>query len=299
MRKAYTYIAGIILLFAVGCKDLETLNDNNPDRELVLSSGADLISVLEGGYVTWWQSTHGEHPAIALSVSADAYGMSWGNFGAQRMGEEPRATYNNRATEEADYRQVVEAPWYGCLSAVSSANDVLAALDRGVSVDNGGPQDEAIRAAAHFLRGVSWGYMGLLFDKAILADFDADLSVQLPYSNYQEVIDAAVAELESAIEIADVVGDNFVHNYFNGLIYGDQQFIQLCHAYSARFLARSCNVARLRWRSATTPKVAMMAMMNAATTLARQTPRRYAARCRRISASGMFLATHSASNTCA
>lgn len=237
MRKAYTYIAGIILLFAAGCKDLETLNDNNPDRELVLSSGADLVSVLEGGYVTWWQSTHGEHPAIALSVSADAYGMSWGNFGAQRMGEEPRATYNNRATEEADYRQVVEAPWYGCLSAVSSANDVLAALDRGVSVDNGGPQDEAIRAAAHFLRGVSWGYMGLLFDKAILADFDADLSVQLPYSNYQEVIDAAVAELESAIEIADVVGDNFVHNYFNGLIYGDQQFIQLCHAYSARFLA--------------------------------------------------------------
>jgi hypothetical protein len=238
MRKALTYITGLVLILTAACKGLETDNDNNPDRELVLSSGADLISVLGGGYVSWWQAVHGEHPAIALSVSADAYGMSWGNFGAQRMGEEPRAPYNNRSIEEPDYRQVAEDPWYGCLSAVSSANDVLAALDRGVSIDNGGPQDDAVRAAAHFLRGVSWGYLGLIFDKALLADTDTDLSTSIPFTPYSEVIDAAVAELETAIELADAVGDNFVHNYFNGLIFGDQQFEQLCHSYAARFLAQ-------------------------------------------------------------
>lgn len=228
----------LLLVFTSACKELDTFNLNNPDREAVLTTGGDLIAALEGGYLNWWQGVHGNHPAIALSVSADAYGMSWADFGAQRLGMEPRTAYNNRSTEESAYRQVVEEPWFGCLSAVATANDILAALDRGVSIDRGGPQDQGVRAAAYFLRGVSWGYLGLIFDQAVLVDENTKLEDPLTFRPYDEVIPAAVAELELAIQTVEPLGEDFVHRYFSGVRLDVDQFSQLSHSYAARFLAQ-------------------------------------------------------------
>lgn len=239
LNHFFRIAALLLLLFFTACKDLDTTNESNPDRNAVLSTGADLEIVLGGGYVAWWQGVHGEHPVIGLSVAADAYGMSWGNFGAQRMGLEPRAAYNNRTTEDPDYRQIVEIPWANCLSAVSSANDVLIAMDKGISVDDGGPQDQSVKAAAHFLRGVSWGYLGLIFDQALLADENTDIEAVIPFTDYPEVIAAAVAELEKGIAIAEALGDDFVHRYFNGLTLDAAGFVRLSHSYAARFLAQA------------------------------------------------------------
>lgn len=227
-----------LFLLVIGCKDLETINPNNPDRDKILASGTDLYPVLQGGYIAWWQGVHGDHPAIALGVAADAYGLPLRDFGAQRMGAEPRNAYNNRSNEDPDYKQIAEAPWFGCLSAVSSANDVLLALENDISIDNGGPQDKAIRAAAHFLRGVSWGYLGLIFDKGLIAETETDLVQPIPFSGYQEMTERAVAELNAAIQIAELVDFDFIHNYFNGLTLNADEFVQLCHAYAARFLAQ-------------------------------------------------------------
>lgn len=229
----------IIFLFSfLACKEFATENLNNPDRDKILSNGGDLMPVLEGAYVVWWRGVHGEYPAIALSVAADAYALSSSDFGAQRFGLEPRIVYNNRSNEDPNYKQVVEAPWQGCLSAVSSANDVLAALKDSISIDNGGPQDQSIRAAAHFLRGVSWGYLGLIFDQALIATDTTDITKSIAFSTYQQMIAAAEGELNQAIEIADAVGTDFLHTYFNGVRLNADQFKRLCHAYAARFLAQ-------------------------------------------------------------
>lgn len=228
----------LVLFFSGACESLDTVNENNPSRDEVLTSGADLTDVLRGGYLAWWQGIHGSHPVIALGVTSDTYGLSWEDFGAFRMGREPRAFYNNRMSEEQDYQQIVRAPWFGCHSAVSSANDVLSALDRGVNIDNGGPQDESLRAAAHFLRGVSWGYLALIFDKALLVDEQSDLNEPLAFTPYPQMVDAAVAELETAILLTESVGSEFIHLYFNGLSLREQEFEQLSHAYAARFLAQ-------------------------------------------------------------
>ncbi|MBX2877406.1 MAG: RagB/SusD family nutrient uptake outer membrane protein [Saprospiraceae bacterium] len=235
--QAFLCCLSLLLLFSA-CKDLNTVNLNNPDRETVLSTGGDLITALAGGYVNWWKGIHGNHPNVSLGVAADAYGMSWADFGAQRMGMEPRTSYNNRATEEIDYRKVVQEPWFACLSAVATANDILEALDRGITIDQGGPQDQGIRAAAHFLRGVSWGYLGLIFDQGLLVAEKANLEAALDYKNYQEMIAAAVAELEMAIQITSPLGEDFVHQYFNGVRLDVPKFNELSHAYAARFLAQ-------------------------------------------------------------
>ena len=231
-------ISLFILLFLASCESLETGNNNNPDRSAVLATGADLLAVLQGGYISWWRGVHSEHPNVALGVAADAYGMSWADFGARRMGEEPRLAYNNRITEEPDYRQIVEVPWFGCLSAVSTANDVFTALDDGISFDNGGPQDQSVRAAAHFLRGVSWGYLGLIFDRALLVVEDTDIQQSLSFSPYEEVIARAVEELDAARDLAQNIGIDFIHNFFNGIVLDSEGFVRLCNSYAARFLAQ-------------------------------------------------------------
>ncbi len=236
--KKHILFSAFILISLLGCQSLDTVNNNNPDRNAVLASGADLISVLKGGYITWWQGIHGEHPAIALGVAADAYSLSLEQFGARRFGMEPRTAYNNRSTEDTDYQKVGEAPWFGCLSAVSSANDVLLALKNDISIDNGGPQDEIVRASAHFLRGVSWGYLGLVFDKSLITDENTDLTKEISFSAYPEMIESAVTELDSAIAIAENLSNDFVHDYFNGVKLNSDQFARLCHSYAARFLAQ-------------------------------------------------------------
>ncbi len=239
-RSISNFFIKTLLALAVlpGCKKLDVLNENQPDREAVLSTGADLMEVLAGGYATWWQGVHGDHTAIAIGVTSDAYGMPWDEYGARRMGEEPRLAYHNRTSETPDYRLIAETPWYGCLSAASSANDVLAAMDKGVGIDQGGPQDQSIRAAAHMLRGLSRGYLGLIFDQSLIVDEKTDLESLPGFSDYTGVVAAAVADLETALDLSAPLGGNFIHNYFNGLILDGPQFARLCHAYAARFLAQ-------------------------------------------------------------
>lgn len=235
----FQYIFSLFLSLAVSaCLNLDTVDDLNPDGGTVISNGSDLQDVLDVAYANWWRGVHSNHPAIGLSVSADAFTFSLDGFGAYRMSDEPRQMYNNRISEPADYRAIVEVPWYGCLSAVSSANDILTAMDEGVSIDKNGPADQSIRAAAHMLRGLSWGYLGLLYDEVLLVDQNTSLDGKLTFYPYSNAINAAVAELDMAISLATLADIDFIHSSFNGLLLNNQQIIALCHSYSARFLTQ-------------------------------------------------------------
>jgi len=235
--KIKIFFLTALLFAAISCKDLSTVNNNNPDRNAVLASGTDLLAVLGGGYISYWQAVHDVHPAMALSITSDTYGVSWGNFAGRRMGEEPRASYNNRSSETQDYKKLVEDPWFGLLSAVSTANDILIALRGGTSIDNGGPQDKTVEASALFLRGVSWGYLGLIFDQALLVDENTSLDEQIPFTPYQDMIGPAVRDLDQAASTATSAGADFTNNFFNGITLDSDQFTKLCNSYSARFLS--------------------------------------------------------------
>ena len=151
------------------------------------------------------------------------------------MGEEPRAAYNNRAGEDPDYKQLIEDPWFGALSAVSTANDIIIALADGVTIDDGGDADKNIEASAYLLRGLSTGYLGLMFDKGYRATEDTDVSQPVDFLPYTELIVAAEADLNQAISIASSGGDGFGMTFFNGLTLTPSQFIELAHSYAARF----------------------------------------------------------------
>ncbi|MCG8326733.1 MAG: hypothetical protein MI974_03555 [Chitinophagales bacterium] len=238
MKIKYTFYILISFLLITSCEDLSTVNNLTTDRDAVISSGSDLQNVLKQGYENWWQAIHSESSVIALSASADIFTLAWDDFGAHRMSAEPRQSYNNQLSEADDYRAIIETPWYRCLAAAADANDILRSMDEGITIDKGGAQDQSIAAAAHMLRGLSWGYLGLLFDQTLVVDEKTTLSEDLNFVDYKQAIAAAVAELELAIELAEDAGIDFIHTSFNGMTLGDAQFAAICHSYAARFLAQ-------------------------------------------------------------
>lgn len=238
MNKNIIFTALFALLGLLACEPIELDNDFVPGSGQIINKGADLQEALHRGYATWWSSLHSPEPAIALGVAADAYGLPWDNFGADRMGHEPRMAYQNFVSADPGYRSIVEQPWYGCLRAVADANDILRAMSAGITIDEDGPQDQSVRAAAHALRGLSWGYLSLMFDQAPLVREATKLGEPLAFSPYPEVNEAALLELEAAREAAAAADLEFIHTYFNGLVLGDEAFKELCHAYSARFIVQ-------------------------------------------------------------
>lgn len=237
MKKTITF--SLILLALAACQDLDLNPNLNPDREEVISTGSDLQRVLQQGYATWWQGIHHPTPAVSLGVAADAYALPWDDFGAQRMGQEPRQAYANRTSEPEAYQNIAARPWYACLKAVADANDVLRALEAGIGIDNGGSQDQSIEAAALMLRGLGWGYLALIFDQAPVVREGDDLSAKLTFSPYPVVAEQAIAELEAAAALSAQAGIDFLHNYFNGTSLDETAFRGLCHAYAARILAQT------------------------------------------------------------
>lgn len=230
MKTIYFFLA----IFLFGCQSIESIEDLAPTEDKILTNGADLQQELHKSYATWWQSVHGVYPNLSLLVAADAFGLSRGDFGTIELGMEPRIAFPNQVGNA-----IAETPWYGCLSAVSSVNDVLLAMERGVSIDKGETQDQSVRAAAHLLRGLSWGYLALIFDQGILVRETTDLEKELPFVPYQEMLLAAIEELQIAIQLVEVSESDLSHNYFNGVLLSKAQFIQLAHAYIARFLAQT------------------------------------------------------------
>ena len=233
------FIAFLSLYVAVACQDLDTLSGITTSEKNVITTGSDLVSALQNGYVFWWNANHSEFPAVGLGVAGDAYGLGREFFGATQMGIEPRTAFQNSVGAATELRQLVEVPWYNNLAAVTTANDVLSALDNNISIDQNGAQDQSVRAAAHLLRGLSWGYLGLLYYEGMLVNEKEDLNNVILLVPYSDMTQAAVTELEQAIELATAVGDDFVHGYFNGLRLNKSEFLELCHAYAARFLSQT------------------------------------------------------------
>ena len=84
---------GLVTFFS--CEDLNVENLNNPDTERVLGSAEDARNVLEGSFLTYWQSFKQTNIHITSLVAADQFSCSWGNFNMRWSSAEPRIPWDN------------------------------------------------------------------------------------------------------------------------------------------------------------------------------------------------------------
>ncbi len=231
--------AGIlVVLFSCSSEIDKVENLNNPDRNQVLANGTDLLGVVSGGFVSWWQANSRDlYPALA--VAGDIATCSWGNFGMRVLSNEPRNPILNSASWSD--RTVLEQPWQGNYAAIASANDVIGAINNnGITwIENGEDKTPMALAASYLLRGLSYGYLALLFEKGFDVDENTDISQPLPFITYSELTTLALNNLDLAIDLANTHTFEIPNTVINGVALSNSDLIKLCNSYKARFIVQS------------------------------------------------------------
>lgn len=249
MKTKYFLTLPLILLLGVwftGCVDLDVENPNEPDADLALAAIDNVESLVGGSYRIYWDALHYngfEYPANTLDVMAWTGSSSWGNFGMLDMGRVSRDPVRN--TEDYTYREaVMESPWYGSYSALSSAIDGMQSVQAG-AFDLVPARKARVEAFARFVMGVVHGWLALYFDQAFIFDETVDLlavvegTESLELQPYNSVYQAAIDFLDEAIRIAQTgPGFTLPGSWLRGNSDIDNaKLIQLANTFKARLTA--------------------------------------------------------------
>ncbi|HEX9580488.1 MAG TPA: hypothetical protein VF970_05220 [Gemmatimonadales bacterium] len=199
----------VAALLAGGC-ELDVENPNAPDAQRAFVDPSGLAQLLGGAFRTWVETRGDYYGGLPLVAMADNYTASWNNAAIRfysSVGSDcpQRCGWTNSATApEAAGGPSIEFLWYGYNSVLSSANDVLAAIDGGLCFDDDCAADNTLtsrnKAIAKMLQGMAYSGIALLYDQGFAVDETTDLSdpTALAFNTRTEMRDAAVAKFEDA-----------------------------------------------------------------------------------------------------
>ncbi len=239
-RPKFTVTAIAALILSVGlmsCADLFVENLNAPDSERALNNPDDITSILTGGWLSWWRGTNGNRASSAhfdgwadVMTTTNNYELYW-----EAAVAEPRNRIDNSTSWGGT--MILTTPWNNINSAISSANDVIRAVEQlGFSIEtDGGDQTDMVHALAYLLRGVSLGYLANMFDQAYLVNEDTDVSAPLQLHDYHEVLEAGLTDIDRAIQISQ--NNSFVTlEFLNGITPSSAELVQFANSYAAKFI---------------------------------------------------------------
>ena len=229
-----------LALIAAGCQDLNVVNPNLPDAARATTQPLTTESFAASSFRSWWPvAGHGGYPGIALVVMSRDVTSGFADFGQLEASTEPRTSWNN--SEVNARRQVNQDPWFGYYRTISAANDVVAGVNGGLVIVDPVRTARA-KAMGKFMQGLSYGYLGLMYDKAVVTDERTKLdTITTPtFTPYPAVITAAIAQLDSAAAVAGSQPTMTfpVENFLFQALTRDQ-FVRLTNSYAARLLAYS------------------------------------------------------------
>jgi len=241
-----------ILLFVTSCEDTDIPNPNSPTAGAVLGAPADYQTIIDGSYYSWWNALHKYTPNFTLNVAADFATSSWGNFGMRDVGTQTgtygfgdHAAINNSTTYGS--RGFLTQPYYGLSEAIVGVNTIFNEINiNGTQViDNDGNNNtNHVLATGYLARGMSYGYLSLLFDKSFVYIEGSDAASLKPdaLQPYTAVYGQAISDLEQAIALGSGLSSMEVRG-FNGLTLNKAQFIQLANSFIAKLTAQVSRTA--------------------------------------------------------
>ena len=238
MKFIYITILALVLAF-LSCQELAVQNENEPDTERALATPGDVEGLVSSSARRWEVENQKYGLSWTLSTMADENSSSWGNVAMNDMSSEPRKAWDNNSTYSNAW--VLEEFWYGMYNVISSCNDGLKAINAGMTIPDpttGSDQTPRTRAFAKLMQGLAHGYLALIFDKAFIFDETVDLETQvLDYSTYDQVMDAALAQLAECANICASNTFTVPSTWWNGLELSNADMEALAHSYTARFMA--------------------------------------------------------------
>jgi hypothetical protein len=228
---------GMLLAIAAltACQDLDTVNETQPDADRALAQPGDVESAIRSQFKVWMDNTHSSSPAWALSTAADEATSSWANEGMQQISWEPRTAYPNSTA--ASNQGVMTTPWFGMYRVLSSTNDGLNAIKKGMKFGTNGADTKRAEVFARFVQGLAHGWLALQFDKAFIYTEDIDVnSDKLELVDYKAVMAAAIKMLDQAAAEAQANTFTLPSDWINQQTFSNVEFARIAKSLSARFM---------------------------------------------------------------
>lgn len=180
-----TGVAGLILsstLLSAACQDLEVPNLVEPDRARATANPADVEAFIGGAFhPPFFNAIHRITQAVYLfPVAASEFTATFTGGGTLLWYDEikePRIPHDNSPS-----LSIGNGPWgprffwRDVTRANTVAYDGLQILNNGMVIRSGGVDvTPRARAFAKFMRGWTWGYLGLVFDRAHVVPENVDI----------------------------------------------------------------------------------------------------------------------------
>lgn len=242
MKNIKAVLVFFITFSLVGCnKDLlDVTYDNNPGFEQVFAGGEDVENLAAGLFNTWFHGNHhqngGFHPILA--TAADLVTCSHGNFGMNDSSTEPRnSSWNNSPT----YTDAAATEWTFdyMYSAISSANNIINAIEGGTDLGPEGANNARAIAVARFIQGIAHASLAFYFDKGFVvgenAELEEDLNLAVPYKDMR---DAALGFLDQAIQLGSSNDFTIPADWLGTPApVSSADFVKIANTYAARALS--------------------------------------------------------------
>lgn len=248
IRKTLRYaaLAGAVGLWACSEEQLNVTNPNSGDTGRVLGSPADAEALISSYYKRWssgiWGSTSN------IEGMADILGMmNYSSLANNCMNTHAPWSGSTNLNSPGHTCATEQLRLYGTSSEVERvASNFLAAEEGGLTL--GTPaRDARGKAFAEFLRGLSLGYMAMIYDSAAIITAKTDAQDPEKLSSYKTVAESAYVAIDRAVTYATSGAsgsDGFpiptawlpTPNSLTAT-----EFVKLAKSYRARFRA---NVAR-------------------------------------------------------
>ena len=238
--KKIIYILLILSFTYYSCEDLEVKNLNSPDAERALNNPSDIIKLLEGGNLTFFKALVAYY-GVHYQVLADQYTTTMDNENLIAFSNEPRQKIPNNKNNDGVY--ALYYPLYNFSNCIFTANIILELIDNGkkIIIETEGEEGteevdktKEVEAVCYFLKGVSLGYIGAIFDKGFIVNYDTDID-GIEFSNYKEVLEEGLKFIDKSIELTSQI-ENFSYTYMRKANMDKSRFLQMCNSYAARIL---------------------------------------------------------------
>jgi hypothetical protein len=244
-----TLIRCAVLAGAVGLSacDLDVQNPNQPETERVLASPTDVESLLGSYYRRWHDGlyrTLGSVAGMASVQSFEDYSSLANNCMNQRAGI-PRAINDNSIGNTCGPEQ--QRVYFVESEVARVASSILNQLNTAPFTLGTPARDARAKAFAEFLRGVSLGYLALVYDSAAVISPGMGAVDPGELRGYAEVMDSALVALQRSIDHATsgaAGSDGFPLPATwipSPTTFTQVEFVRLVRSYRARLRA---NVAR-------------------------------------------------------
>jgi len=220
-----------ILLSVQGCINWDK-KYNLPDPEWLPE---DLIEIAGDSFRDLHNLIQGDSSvALAMGVMADHITCHFADYGMRDLSLEPRVTsFGNNS--ENEYYFIIDNQWNKTYRVIADVNFILQRLSEGMQFGEAGEDNKMMESFCWFACGVAHGYLGLIFDKAAIVEWDSDL-LNLSLVSWQAMIEKSLEMLDKAIALSDINQFNIPVEWLGGQTMDSEGLSRLANSYAARIL---------------------------------------------------------------